>query len=132
MKLTEDVILEAVERVSPHQTAVTLASPAGAPQVALHAAPDAVATAVLYGYYEGSRPGLPEPTVLVAGWAARDTDVELDGSTLGTDGGRSSAKPSRPRGTGSESAQMRRLFEFQRQRNAHKKSPSARAKGEKR
>jgi hypothetical protein len=73
LKLTEDVVLEATEKVATSEPRLTVASPAGATQLVFDGDPAEIATVVLHRYYASKRPDLPASDRLVAGPTARST-----------------------------------------------------------
>src|SRR5262249_16213812 len=71
MKLTEDVILDALEQTARTAGDIHLGAPAGITQLALDAPPARVAKTVLWLHHSERRPDVPLPTGDVAGPAAR-------------------------------------------------------------
>ena len=72
LKLTEDAMLHALQASAErHPELLSIASPAGAPQLALAADAASTASRVLHSHYARRQPGLPSDGRLVAGEAAR-------------------------------------------------------------
>jgi len=74
MKLTEDVIQDALEDTVRTAGDIRIAAPAGITQLVLDAPPARVAKTVLWLHHRERRPNLPLPTIDVAGRSARDAD----------------------------------------------------------
>lgn len=77
-KLSEDVVVEAAEKVGTSEQRLTLASPAGATQLAFKGDPAEIASDVLHRYYADKRPRLAHAGTLVAGPGARGTTADAE------------------------------------------------------
>ncbi len=92
LKLTEDSLLKALTISVNKFSTLALTSPAGAPQLALSADPQALAAEVLHAHYAVRQPGIRQSTCEVAGTTARTFNTVPDGRAHNT------AKRARARG----------------------------------
>jgi hypothetical protein len=74
MKLTEDVVQDALEETARRVSDIRIAAPAGITQLVLGAPSAHIAKTVLWVHHRDRRPDLPVPTTDVAGLSARAAD----------------------------------------------------------